>query len=128
MTSPRLPTLAAAGLALLLAAGSMPPPAWAQGEPAQGGSTESRGLTDQDVEDSQAPEPTAQGTRPPADPNPQEEGGSDTLYDKLTRVWDAPPALDGSPLQRPTEVGSQPTTEMDPIGGPDNLFRDGYIE
>lgn len=82
---------------------------------------ERRGLTSPEVQESLAPNPTEQGTRPPdadvageaeSDIGEQAEGGS-PLYAALHWVRRAPPDLEGNPVPRPNEVASEPLADRD---------------
>lgn len=87
---------------------------------------ERRGLTSPEVRNSQMDGPNQQGTRAP---EPEAAGEQPAgLYQALSAVRRAPPGLDGRPIQRPNALGSEPTTEMTPVGGPEHLFPDGYVE
>lgn len=92
------------GLLALLLAG----PAIAQ-EPA--GTTEPAGTkerltNDPAVRDSQLPNPTMQGNRPPEANNAETEKPS--LTEALKAYYRAPPDLQGNPVPRPNEVASNP--------------------
>lgn len=95
---------------------------------------EQRGLTSPDVQRSQMPEPTAQGTRPPGleeDETDETDAASDMTVSQLLREFRrAPPGLDGQRIARPNPLGSGPGTEMDPHpeGDIEVLFPDDYIE
>lgn len=87
-----------------------------------------KGLTQPEVLHSMAPPPTEQGTRPPEAADRTGEERSVSLYELLRVVRAAPPGLDGTPTPRPNPFGSEPTTEMEPVGGPEHMFPDGYVE
>lgn len=89
---------------------------------------EKKGLTDENVKESLAPPPTEQGTRAPRPLLGPEEREQMGLYEMLKLVRSAPAGLDGQTIPRPNTLGSEPTTEMEPIGGPDYLFPEGYVE
>ena len=59
-----------------------------------------------EIEATQQPEPTQQGTRPvhPLADNPD----AADLQTALTTLYRAPPALDGTPMPRPNEFASNP--------------------
>jgi hypothetical protein len=89
---------------------------------------EKRGLTSPEVQKSQMPQPTAQGTRPPETPTIEEEHSG--LYAALSAVRRAPTLLDGTTMPRPNKYASEPETEMtpDPAGNPERLFPEDYVE
>ncbi|MGQ9370335.1 hypothetical protein [Azospirillum sp. ST 5-10] len=105
---------------------------WHSGEDAPKGGdpdeAERRGLTSPEVKDSQMPEPTQQGTRPP-EPSDTEQAKVE-LYGALNEVRRAPPGLDGRPTPRPNPFASEPALEMEPsaAGNPDVLFPENYVE
>ncbi|HEV7369169.1 hypothetical protein [Arenibaculum sp.] len=92
---------------------------------------EQRGLTSPEVERSQMPAPTQQGTR-----SPEPADGNETvveemaLYDALALVRQAPPTVDGRPIARPNPLASEPELEMEPhpAGAIEDLFIEGYVE
>ncbi|MFC7704706.1 hypothetical protein ACFQXB_10930 [Plastorhodobacter daqingensis] len=88
---------------------------------------EAEDLDTVEINESQPPEPNAQGTRDPmANPGNDEE---DTLYGLLSAVRRAPPGLDGVPTPRPNALASEPAKEMEPQQPEDlYLFPDGYVE
>lgn len=102
------------------------PPPPTGGDPDE---AENRGLTSPEVERSQMPEPTQQGTRSPEEVNTTQTEEA-TLYEALAQVRRAPPGLDGRPITRPNPLGSEPETEMEPhpAGNLDFLFPEGYVE
>lgn len=89
---------------------------------------EKKGLTDENVKESLPPNPTEQGTRAPAVEPEADDEEDMSLYQMLGNVRAAPVGYDGTPVPRPNTLGSEPTTEMEPIGGPDYLFPEGYVE
>ncbi|WP_404383787.1 hypothetical protein [Caenispirillum salinarum] len=89
---------------------------------------EKRGLTAPEVQENAPPPPEEQGVRAPRPLLGPEEQEQMSLYEMLNLVRGAPPGLDGKAVQRPNALGSEPTTEMQPIGGPDDLFPEGYVE
>ncbi|HYE52503.1 MAG TPA: hypothetical protein VEB20_23110 [Azospirillaceae bacterium] len=90
---------------------------------------ERKGLTSPEVQRSQDPQPTPQGTRPP-NAQTSTNANPEALYAALQKVRAAPPGLDGKPIPRPNPLGSEPTTEMQPHpdGHPKSLFPEGYVE
>jgi hypothetical protein len=102
------------------------PPPPSGGDPDE---AENRGLTSPEVERSQMPEPTQQGTRSPEETNTTRAEDA-ALYEALAQVRRAPPGLDGRPVTRPNPLGSEPETEMEPhpAGNPESLFPEGYVE
>jgi hypothetical protein len=70
-----------------------------------------------DIEASQQPEPTPQGTRSPEPA--AEETDIPSLWDALAAVYRAPPDLDGSPISRPNPLGSNPEPAQEPSRSPD---------
>lgn len=93
---------------------------------------EEKGLTQPEVQKASPPSPTDQGTRAPestpaflVEPSEGEQMG---LYEMLRMTRNAPAGLDGERIPRPNPLGSEPTTEMEPVGGPDYLFPEGYVE
>lgn len=87
-----------------------------------------KGLTQSEVQRSAPPPPTDQGTRAPEPLLGPEEREQVGLYDMLRLTRNAPAGLDGERIPRPNPLGSEPTTEMEPVGGPDYLFPEGYVE
>lgn len=87
-----------------------------------------RGLTAPEVQKSLPPPPDEQGTRPPAPLFGPDEREQLSLYEMLRLARNAPAGLDGERIPRPNPYGSEPTTEMEPVGGPDHLFPEGYVE
>lgn len=87
-----------------------------------------KGLTQPEVQRSLPPPPTEQGTRAPEPLLGGEEREQLTLYQMLKLARNAPAGLDGERIPRPNPLGSEPTTEMEPVGGPDYLFPEGYVE
>lgn len=107
---------------------------WHDPEPSPPGNpdeAEDRGLTSPEVERSQMPEPTQQGTRSPESIDENETVAEEmALYDALALVRQAPPAVDGRPIARPNPLASEPELEMEPhpAGNPESLFLEGYVE
>lgn len=92
------------------------------------GEAERRGLTGPDIQQSQEPQPTEQGTRSPQVFEKEAEEGID-LYTLLSRVRSAPPSLAGQPTPRPNPLASEPETEMQPAQPREAyLFPENYIE
>ncbi|WP_434624208.1 hypothetical protein [Azospirillum sp. B2RO_4] len=84
--------------------------------PLDSGSKESAGdalARDPEVQKSQPPQPTPQGTRPPSAANSPATEGSD-LQQALAAVRKAPPDLNGNPVPRPNQWASEPDQPNEP--------------
>lgn len=82
----------------------------------ESGSKESAGdalARDGKVQQSQDPQPTAQGTRPP-NPSSSAATGSQELQQALADVRRAPPDLNGNPVPRPNQWASEPDQRNEP--------------
>ncbi|CAO3361754.1 hypothetical protein [Azospirillum melinis] len=89
------------------------PPAAA---PVESGSKESAGdalARDGKVQQSQDPQPSAQGTKPP-NPSSSAATGSQELQQALADVRRAPPDLNGNPVPRPNQWASEPDQPNEP--------------
>lgn len=91
-------TIPSLGLLAFLLAG----PAFAQ----QPSGTKESLAADPAVRESQLPEPTMQGNRPPEANNAETEKPS--LTQAMEAFYRAPPDLQGNPVPRPNEVASNP--------------------
>jgi hypothetical protein len=69
--------------------------------------------TDPNVQQSQQPEPTPQGTRPPTEETAGNTGAAD-LQQALAAVRRAPPDLQGNPVPRPNPLASEPDDPAEP--------------
>ncbi|HYH20788.1 MAG TPA: hypothetical protein VD995_19460 [Azospirillum sp.] len=92
--------------ALLLAAPAIAP-AFAQDQQKQ------TLTTDPNVQQSQQPHPTPQGTRPPTEETAGDTGAAD-LQQALAAVRRAPPDLQGNPVPRPNPLASEPDNSQEP--------------
>lgn len=84
--------------------------------PVDSGSKESAGdalARDGKVQQSQDPQPSAQGTKPP-NPSSSAATGSQELQQALADVRRAPPDLNGNPVPRPNQWASEPDQPNEP--------------
>jgi len=82
--------------------------------PALAQETQKQGLTnDPNVQRSQQPEPTPQGTRTPGNETSAATQTSE-LQDALAAVRRAPPDLQGTPVPRPNPMASEPDDPKEP--------------
>lgn len=84
--------------------------------PVDSGSKQSTGdslARDPEVQKSQDPQPTPQGTRPP-DAASSAATGSSELQQALAAVRRAPPDLNGNPVPRPNQWASEPDQPNEP--------------
>ncbi|PGH58171.1 hypothetical protein CRT60_09560 [Azospirillum palustre] len=84
--------------------------------PVDSGSKESTGdalARDGKVQQSQDPQPSAQGTKPP-NPSSSAATGSQELQQALADVRRAPPDLNGNPVPRPNQWASEPDQPNEP--------------
>jgi uncharacterized protein YdeI (BOF family) len=82
--------------------------------PALAQDTREKGLTtDQNVQQSQQPQPNEQGVRSPS-PETSHQTQSSDLQQALAAVRAAPPDLQGNPVKRPNGLGSNPDMAHEP--------------
>lgn len=72
---------------------------------------------DPEVQKSQDPQPTAQGTRAPNNQNTPTQ--STELWQALSAVRRAPPDLNGNPVPRPNQWASEPDAPNEPTRSAD---------